>query len=235
MFELIDKMTFITSANDSNPFLGAGLSYQVCGVGAEEPAQAHRLKQVHGTDFVGAQAGSTDLADLSQLPHGDGLFSTRKGQVLAIKTADCLPVIIASQSENFICVIHAGWRGLSAGILKNGVSMAKDHSAKNDLFAFFGPCIGLGAFEVGPEVLGVFAQESFGLKPEQLAFAVCKGVRDRWYLDLAVIGAFELINLGLDPKNITILRSCTYSHPQLWNSYRRSGSPAPSNWTLAWI
>ncbi|MFK7823520.1 MAG: polyphenol oxidase family protein [Oligoflexales bacterium] len=233
MLETINKMSFIASPSETNPFSRAGLQYCIHGVVKADEVRCHKLKQVHGTEFVRAQEGCTDLPE--HLQKGDGLFSMTKGQVLAIKTADCLPVIIASRSKSFVSVIHAGWKGLAAGIVKRGLSLAMTYADKEDLFAFFGPCIGFGAFEVGPEVLSSFAEESFGLTQSQLTCAVHRGKHDRWHMDLAIIGAFELINFGISPENITILRSCTYSEPQLWNSFRRSGSPAPSNWTLAWI
>lgn len=232
MFDTIDKIRFISSAQQESPFLRQGFNIRVLGVGGTLPARTHSLKQVHGTELIAAKEGLTD--EPNHAIQGDGIFSTNKGQLLAIKTADCLPLVIASRCGSFVSVVHAGWRGLCKGIVKKAYKLAAEFSATQDLFAFFGPCIGLAAFEVGPEVLEAFMCQDC-LTSKQLAFAASRGKNDRWHLDLAMLGAFELINSGFLSENITILRSCTYSHPDLWNSYRRSGASNPSNWTIAWI
>ena len=233
MFKTMEKMAFVANPSDPSPFSNAGFKFRILGVGSDKPSGLHSLKQVHGTDLVKAQAGITDIVDSAL--DGDGIYSASEGQVVGVKTADCLPVIVGSRSQTFISVVHAGWRGLNAGILKRVVNLAKDYSKEDDLYAFFGPCIGLGAFEVGPEVFEAFASKDFGLTSEQLAWASHRGKSDRWHLDLALIGAWELVNSGCRAENITILRSCTYSLPELWYSYRRTGSATPSNWTMAWV
>lgn len=226
-------MTFIAATTEPNPFTDAGLQLRVGGVGAVKPEGLHSLKQVHGTCVVAAQQGQTDLAEPTL--QGDGIYTMEKARVIGVKTADCLPVVIASREKDFTSVLHAGWKGLGAGIVRKGLALACDYASKKDIFAFFGPCISLASFEVGPEVLEVFRSPDFGLSHEQLALALYRSKHDRWHIDLAMLGAFQLLNLGLGPQNITILRSCTYLRSDLWHSYRRTGSPAPSNWTQSWI
>ena len=108
------------------------------------------LKQVHGVKV------STPNARLDEV---DAIVTNKPNEVLAIMTADCLPVLFTSESGDVIGAAHAGWRGLCNGVLENTVKemqfLSGSRSAKN-MLAWLGPAIGPTAFEVGPDVLEAY-------------------------------------------------------------------------------
>jgi len=202
----------------------------------------HHVKQVHGR-CVG-EASEQDIFTANPRIEADGIFST-KNDVLAVKTADCLPVLVASDKFSIVMAIHAGWRGLTAGILLEGLKIAQIHTQTANLKFIIGPAISREAFEVGPEVVEALGKKSCGLPELFLAFAVSKGKKDRWHVDLQVAAALQLIAAGVRPQNIEVMRCCTKSDmaeaPEgtlndrefSWHSYRRDGKSCGSNW--AWI
>lgn len=205
------------------------LSFGVCGVGDQaDLANWHRLEQVHGSRIVAANAATLGKQEVQ----ADGIYSQKRGEILSVQTADCLPVILWAQNEPFLALLHAGWRSLAAGIVGGGVLLAQDCKVQaNELKAFLGPCISQNRFEVGPEVVEKFSD--LGLSEWQLGLAVSKGQRDRWHIDLAMVAVQVLLNLGVVPENINVWRSCTYDSPKRWHSFRREGSAHGLNYTWA--
>lgn len=109
-----------------------------------DPADLTWLRQVHGDriitvehpgQFCGAEA--------------DGAFTTKIGPALAISTADCAPVVIAASdgANTALAMVHAGWRGLLAGIVEQGCRMVLDAVPDGTRFAYCGPCIGPDVYE----------------------------------------------------------------------------------------
>ena len=109
------------------------------------PADPLWLRQVHGTAVVDA-----DVLAAHTLPEADAALTRAPGRVLAILTADCLPVVFSADDGSVIAAAHAGWRGLAAGVLEATVA-AMRHPATR-IAAWMGPAIRQPAFEVGPEV-----------------------------------------------------------------------------------
>ena len=145
------------------------------------PAEPAWLTQVHGTRVV-------DAATVSAAPQADASFSNRRGVVCAIMTADCMPVLLADAQGRVVGAAHAGWRGLAAGVLENTVAAMREAGA-GELFAWLGPAIGPGAFEVGPEVADAFAH----LGPEAMrAFAPLPAVPDKHLADLPSLARLAL-------------------------------------------
>lgn len=102
-------------------------------------------RQVHGCDLLVARRGDSGV-----LGEADGLIAREPGVVLGILTADCAPVLIAGPGG--VAVLHAGWRGLVAGVIERGLEALGEVSA-----AWVGPCIHSCCYEVGPEVVDAFA------------------------------------------------------------------------------
>lgn len=109
------------------------------------PAPPCWLAQVHGTRIVEARSDAH-----WQAPSADGAFSTNADVVCAVMTADCLPVLLCDRSGHVVAAVHAGWRGLQAGVLERAVLAMGAHS--QDILAFLGPAIGPTAFVVGDDV-----------------------------------------------------------------------------------
>jgi polyphenol oxidase len=170
---------------------------------AELDADADRLalnRQVHSTLVHRAVPGARGEP-------GDGLWSDDPGQPILAMTADCLPIALArSSGKPAVAVLHAGWRGLLAGIVAVGTS-----TLGGRLQAAIGPAIGPCCYEVGDEVLAPFA-ETFGAD-----------VVDGRKLDLWTAAERALGAAGVDDVLRTDL--CTFCNPKLFFSHRRTGKP----------
>lgn len=173
------------------------------------------LTQVHGTRVVEAGEASS--------PEADAVWTTRRRQVLAVLTADCLPVVLADRKCSIVAVVHGGWRGLVDGILRETLAAMP---VQPD-FAWLGPAIGADVYEVGDEVL---AQVAMLGQAYETAFrrgpAVGKG-----YLDLARLAELQLQAAGVPEVFKSGLSTWDTSR---FYSYRREGSTGRTA-TLAWL
>jgi len=182
------------------------------------PAEPSWLTQVHGHEVVRPQAGEQGLV-------GDAAVATRPGIVLAVQTADCLPVLFADMDGRVVAVAHAGWRGLAAGVLESTVdAMAVP---PDRLVAWLGPAIGWDAFEIGPEV-----REALLVADPGAGAYFRSGRDDRWHAHLAGLARRRLAGLGLTA--ITGGHWCTASEPEKYCSYR-CGDETARMATLVWM
>ena len=208
----------------------ASIQHGFCGVHSEHPVDVHHAKQVHLTD-IHATSDET-AAETGSRKAGDGVFTTRPNTAVAVKTADCLPVLFATGTGQFCMAVHAGWRGLTAGILREAVQVAsRERINIQDLLIAIGPAISRESFEVGPEV--VQAILAMDMDAETVAWACSKGEKDRWHADLPVAAALHLVSLGIKPQQIEIIQACTKKLTGSWHSFRREGKNCGSNWS--WI
>ncbi len=170
----------------------------------------YTLKQVHSATAI--RVFKKDLEKVGLL-EGDAIWTT-DNIAIGVQTADCAPILVASDDGVAIAAIHAGWRGAVANIaLKTIETMSKDLSSpKNRFVAAIGPCIGFDAFEVGPEVVEE-AKKSCDLKG-----IVKKGQGDRFFLDLAGLIEKQLRRGGVE--RVEIIRECTASNIDKYFSYR---------------
>lgn len=182
------------------------------------PSNPLWLNQVHG---AAVQAFDTrfEKAHPSTIRRitADASYTNQVNQVLAILTADCLPIFVATQlgtPYQEIALIHGGWRSLVQDIIKNTLSFFK--SEPSQLCAWLGPCIGPEAFEVGQDVYAA----ALALNP--MHYKAFKAIGpQKWYADLAKIAALELNQLGV--FEVTSSQLCTYNHADKFYSYRREG------------
>lgn len=165
------------------------------------PEGVRTAKQIH-SGIVQDAAG--DLGE------GDALVSKQPGVLAGVRTADCVPILIADPSTRQVAAIHAGWRGTALGIspltLRNMVD--RWHTDLRNLRAAIGPAIGVCCYEVGPEVARRFGVETNG------------PVR----LDLPGINEMQLRNAGI--SNIWKSPDCTFCIPASYYSYRREREKA---------
>lgn len=171
------------------------------------PNEPHWLQQVHGTTVLHThQPAQCNIAD--------GVISRVSGQVCAILTADCLPVLFCTQDASVVGAAHAGWRGLAAGILEQTVSNMAHPPEK--IIAWLGPAIGPNSFEVGDEVRQLFVQNQ-----AHAITAFRKTRSGKWLADL-----YQLARLALNEIGVTQIYGGgldTYSDPNRFYSYRRDG------------
>jgi hypothetical protein len=181
------------------------------------PAEPLWLEQVHGCEVAGACHGPTPRADAS--------VTQQRGDVRAVLTADCLPVLFTNRWGTVAGVAHAGWRGLAAGVLE--ATVAALGCAPAEVLAWLGPAIGPQAFEVGEDVRAAFLAHD-----PAAAGAFVSSRPDHYHCDLYALASQRLTGCGVT----TIYGGgfCTYSDSQRFFSYRRdriTGRMA----TLIWL
>lgn len=193
------------------------------------------LKQIH-SDVIHV----FDSAP-SAMCQGDAAITNRPGLLLAVQTADCVPILLADAKKRAIAAIHAGWRGTLARIAAKTVGAMQMHFATKpaDLLAAIGPCIGPCCYEVGTEVATQFLSQfsdagsyfdelRTGDEPNPLQWLNMappghqpppKNVS----LDLRKANRSQLEAAGLRPQNIHVVELCTACRPDLLFSYRKEG------------
>lgn len=168
------------------------------------PAEPSWIAQTHGTRAVVLEAESSRDADaaITRIP----------GQVAAVMVADCLPVLLCNRDGSEVAALHAGWRGLQAGVVAS--TLARMRSPPAQLLAWIGPGISKQHFEVGDEVLAAFADTVDGAGE----FFEPHGA-GHWMCDLA--GLAERVLEGLGVGEIARDPHCSYRDAGKFYSYRR--------------
>lgn len=182
------------------------------------------IEQVHGTDVFEADAGAT-----AQGVQADALLTARMGQVLAIMTADCLPVVMGDTEGRVVAVAHAGWRGLAAGVLEHTLARLRARLPVPDAVwrAWIGPGIRRCHFEVGALVRQAFVGEDEGAAP----YFHPKGQAEKWWADLPGLAEYRLARCGV--AQVWQSQWCTHARPDLFFSHRRE-QPCGRMATVAW-
>jgi polyphenol oxidase len=148
----------------------------------------------------------------------DALVSNVPQILLAVKTADCVPVLLADPQTGVFAAVHAGWRGTSSSILMRTIEqLERDYGAEpGNLRAAIGPAANACCYEVGDEVIGVFKQR---FPESDHLFAPTRDGHAR--IDLQRANRDQLINRGLAPDRIHVAPLCTMDRNDLFFSYRR--------------
>ena len=181
------------------------------------PAEPLWLKQIHGIT-VSTPASRNALGNGPF--EADASVTNIPNEVLAILTADCMPVLFTSKSGDVIGAAHAGWRGLSGGVLENTIDEMIALSpglTTSDISAWMGPAIGPSAFEVGEDVLQAFAQQGQDILSK--AFTPIIGTPGKYCADLYLLARDRLRTLGIE--QIDGGGFCTANDPERFFSYRR--------------
>jgi YfiH family protein len=176
----------------------------------EEPAAT--LSQIHSDIVVRAEE------DTGCLGKGDALVTDRHGTWLVVRTADCVPVILADPVRQVVAVVHAGWRGTVKGVLERTIDAlcVEFATCVSDLRVALGPSIGPCCFEVGPEV----AREFQNWFPER------SDLDRRTRVDLGEALRRQLVARGVEPCRIGAAGVCTKCEAGEFESYRRDGGRA---------
>lgn len=180
------------------------------------PAEPVWLEQVHGSRVIKAKQTQQPI-------QADASYSDEAGIVCVVLTADCLPVLLASTNGTKIAAIHAGWKGLLAGIISNTINAI----GSTQVIAWLGPAIGANCFEVGHEVKNAFISQSKAFSP-----AFCKKKGDSTYLaNIYQLAMIELSSMGV--SKIYGGNYCTVTDQENFYSFRRDGETGRMA-TLIW-
>ncbi len=158
-----------------------------------------RCHQVHGHSVR-----IVTPANLAEKPQCDGMVTAEPGILLAVASADCVPILITARGE-IVGAIHAGWRGVIAGIAEAGVrAMERLGARSNEIRAALGPSIGQCCFEVDDDLAHRFAREVPGAEHHARP-----GRPGKSHLDLRAIVTDQLLRAGLDRESIRNVGPCT--------------------------
>jgi len=170
-------------------------------------------KQVHGTRALILDA----LWPEGERPQADALVTATRGLALGVLTADCAPILLADGQAGVVAAVHAGWRGALAGIIEAAVEAMEGLGAQRQrICASVGPCIGLEAYEVGPE----FEAEFRSRDAASAAFFARDSAEARPHFDLSGYALHRLRGAGL--AQAAAVPACNYTLQSDFFSYRRS-------------
>jgi hypothetical protein len=188
---------------EAMPWLIHGFGTRHSDIPAHFPNLA-TLKQVHSSGCIPAEGRSGVLGQ------GDALLEDAPGAVVAVRTADCIPVLLADERLHAVAAVHAGWRGTVAGIAGRAVQAMRERfgTLPADLHAAIGPGIGPCCYEVGPEVAAQF------------------GAQGKTCIDLPAANRRQLIEAGVTPGRIYASNLCTMCRADDFHSFRREGQAA---------
>ena len=178
------------------------------------------ISQVHG-----AESRVVRWAEDGSFPdppaEADALWTDSPGLPVAVRVADCVPILLWSPAASAVGAVHAGWRGTAADIVGRSLAFAGESLGvrPEDVFAAIGPCISVERFEVGQEVVDALVLA--GLTPGQLR--VRTGPRGRPHVDLRAANRALLERAGVRPDRIEDVGGCTFSEAR-YESYRRDGA-----------
>lgn len=171
------------------------------------------LKQIHSAACVVAEGRTGELG------RGDALLEDKQGAVVAVKTADCIPILLADERHRAVAAVHAGWRGTVAHIAPHALEAMRERfgTEPEDVHAAIGPGIGKCCYEVGPEVAAQFGESG------------------RAHIDLAAANSEQLAEAGVAPERIYTATLCTMCSPQEFHSFRRDKEAAGRLWSFIGI
>jgi YfiH family protein len=169
------------------------------------PSTPTYLQQVHGIDVIplGMEQTNSLIAD--------GAYTTKPNIICSVTTADCLPILLTNLQGTQVAALHAGWRGLAAGIIEQGI---KTFANPPNLLAWLGPAIGPAVYEVGDEVRAQFLKFD-----AQAVTAFIPSPNQRWLANLYLLARQRLTACGV--VKIYGGEHCTFTESDLFFSYRR--------------
>jgi YfiH family protein len=201
------------SVGDEDSRVGENRARFAIMLGLSVPVEIVQVQQVHGTRIVGHREAKGSSAD--------GITADEPGVLIGVRTADCVPILIAALDgrgrPERVAAVHAGWRGATAGILAEAVhALIAQGCDRSRLHFALGPAIAIEDFEVGDEVIEAARRSVYGKEPPAV-----RGPNGRWHLDLLALLERHLAGAQIDPARVDRVRGSTYSEPALFFSHRR--------------
>lgn len=177
-----------------------------------DPSRLFQVSQVHGGTALLAEGAPASFATRE----ADALVATTRDDVVGIRVADCVPVLLADPETGAVAAVHAGWRGVVAGVTESAVALATEKGARFRAAAI-GPCIGACCFEVGHDVAAQIARATG-------ADVVQRRTDDKSFVDLRRAVRATLARAGI--TDVEDVGGCTRCSSELYFSHRRDGERA---------
>ncbi len=177
------------------------------------------MRQVHGAAVVRVRTPVR-----AQPREADALVSDAPGVAVGVVTADCVPVLAATERGDAVCAVHVGWRGLARGVVRAALDeLGRIGADVTRAAAVVGPHVGPCCYEVDEPVLDALVTHLY----EGLGWALRPARPDHWTLDLGYLVRLELLHAGLAADRVAAVPSaCTACDPRRFLSYRRDGPGA---------
>lgn len=170
------------------------------------------LSQKHTNKII--NVGNDWDCGSGKVVEGDALITSRKGILVGILTADCVPLLLSNKAGTQVGAVHAGWRGVLSGIIENATREMLKTTAASEIVAALGPCLQQHNFEVQADFVSAFQQKYMSSR----GFFLRK--ENKIYFNLE--GFIRFLLQGLGVYNVKLLHLDTYSQPKQFFSYRRS-------------
>lgn len=208
-----------------HPLLAAaGVAHGFGTRAAPDPGGVQRPRQVHGIAVAAAGSGGVDPAE------ADAIWTSEPGLAVGVVTADCVPVLVADPGGRFVAAVHAGWRGLAAGVIEAALEVLRERGAASGrLVAAVGPCVGLCCYEVDGPVLAALRARF----PDRLDGALAPTRPGHARVDLGALALSDLSRALGAARVGRIEAACTHCDAVRFHSYRRDGSS--SGRMLNWV
>lgn len=191
--------------------------------GFDDPMPLRWVNQVHGTKVLAASS----VATAEGAPSGDGLWTNSDADLLLIKSADCAVIWIFEPKRRLLAMLHAGWRGLAAGIVVAGVdALRRAGGDPQAMQAAVGPHLRPCCFEIGPEVASRFERYDGAVLPAG-RLKVERKRRDSVALDVSIPIIDDLRSGGIPSDSISVSTACTRCRADIFHSYRGNGPGGP--------
>jgi len=205
---------------ERGPSVFAERRRRLCRAAGLVDAEPVVLRQVHGSHVVGLATAA------DALPEADAVVALRLDRPqrsLAVRTADCVPILIADDRGRAVAAVHAGWRGTAASVVRRCVErLCESGIDPAELRAALGPAVGPCCYTVGDEV-GRAVAAATGVAETRITRRIGP---TELRLDLRAANRRQLEAAGVDPQRIGSAPWCTACSPELFFSYRRQGRAA---------
>lgn len=215
----------IRAPNIDSPETGAFFTTKILGSNADKLSAVSRETGIAAGRMYLPVQRHTDtihvLDDDMNRTIADGVITGRRGILIGVLVADCVPVLLHDSRRNVIGAVHAGWRGTAKGILKKaiGAMQEKFHSCPGDISVAIGPSIGRCSYEVGEDVVRAVSSAT----GEGDYYSRQNG---KYHLDIAAANRIQALQTGALPEHIWQSGECTFCNPDRFYSYRYEGEYA---------
>lgn len=222
----IDKYKFLEVSNSPNIIISLKGEKNFCELSPSDKTyfmESH-FKLNSYSEFNQTHGVLVNGHDISKKDEFDGFITKQKNHAFAIKTADCIPLILWDQNKELLCGLHCGWKGLNQGIIGR---ILQENNHKNLTEAYIGPHISEEHFEVKQDLIKKFLEAGNDIRP------YLTRSRNKIFMDLRQFCVDELHDYGIEI--LTNFVPCSFTENDHFFSWRREPGSPFRNFTIAWL